>query len=107
MEYTVKEGDSLSIIARDVLRDMSRWPEIAELNNVKAPFTIFPGQTLTLPSDEAPTTTDFYKGGAGKRGEVAPTASPAPGGGFLSTLNLPLISLAILGAALIWWGMKK
>ena len=105
MKYTVKAGDSLSIIARDVLGNMGLWPEIARLNNIEAPYTIFPGQTITLPTDEAPTTTDFYKGGAGKRGEVAP--STAPGGGFLQTLNLPLISLAILGAALIWWVMKK
>ena len=49
MTYTVKKGDSLSIIARDQLNDLSRWPEIAALNNIKAPYTIYPDQTLTLP----------------------------------------------------------
>ena len=47
--YTVKSGDSLSIIARDVLGDIDRWPEIARLNNLVQPYTIFPGYALLLP----------------------------------------------------------
>lgn len=57
--YTVQTGDSISKIARDVLGDISRWPEIAQLNNlqpmeslVATPYPlylIFPGQTLKLP----------------------------------------------------------
>lgn len=47
--YTVKSGDSLSIIARDVLNDISRWPDIARVNNLVSPYTIYPGQRLILP----------------------------------------------------------
>lgn len=47
--YTVKSGDSLSKIARDVLGNMSLWPDIAALNNIVKPYTIFPGQVLRLP----------------------------------------------------------
>jgi LysM repeat protein len=47
--YQVKSGDTLSIIARDVLGDMSRWPDIARLNNLVSPYTIFPGMQLMLP----------------------------------------------------------
>jgi LysM repeat protein len=47
--YTVKPGDSLSIIARDVLGDMGLWPVIASQNKIQAPYIIRPGQTLTLP----------------------------------------------------------
>lgn len=50
--YQVKKGDSLSIIARDVLGDMSRWPEIAKLNNLVEPYTIFEGAQLLLPEGD-------------------------------------------------------
>lgn len=48
--YTVKAGDTLSMIARNVLRDVNRWPEIARLNALRSPYTIRVGQVLTLPS---------------------------------------------------------
>lgn len=50
--YTVKAGESLSIIARDVLNDISRWPDIARVNNLVSPYTIYPGQQLILPDVE-------------------------------------------------------
>ena len=49
MTYTVKSGDSLSLIAQNILKDISRWPEIATLNNISNPALIYPGQVLTLP----------------------------------------------------------
>lgn len=49
MQYTVESGDSVSIIARDIVGDISRWPEVATLNNLKQPYTIYPGQVLQLP----------------------------------------------------------
>lgn len=51
--YTVKSGDTLSKIARDVLGDLDRWPAIAELNNLVEPFAIFPGAVLLLPETDA------------------------------------------------------
>jgi len=48
--YTVAAGNSLSQIARDVMGNMSRWPELAAANGISAPFVIFPGQVLTLPA---------------------------------------------------------
>jgi LysM repeat protein len=47
--YEVQPGDSLSIIARDILGDVSRWPEIAALNNIPDPYVIRVGQLLRLP----------------------------------------------------------
>lgn len=49
MLYTVKTGDSLSKIARDVVGNMSMWPTLARINNIVAPYVIQPGQTLLLP----------------------------------------------------------
>lgn len=49
--YVVKSGDSLSIIARDVLGNLARWPELAALNAIEAPYTIYPGQVIELPAD--------------------------------------------------------
>lgn len=50
MTYTVKSGDSLSLIAKNVLGNVQRWPEIARLNGLTAPYTLRVGQTLQIPS---------------------------------------------------------
>ena len=47
--YTVVSGDYLFKIAQKTLGNSSRWPEIAKLNNIKAPYTIYPKQVLKLP----------------------------------------------------------
>jgi nucleoid-associated protein YgaU len=49
---TVREGDSLSKIAKRELGDASKWKEIYEANRdkIKDPDLIHPGQVLTLPS---------------------------------------------------------
>lgn len=47
--YTIRPGDSLSQIARDILGDVSRWPEIAVINRIKNPNLIYAGQILKLP----------------------------------------------------------
>lgn len=49
MLYKVQSGDTLSKIADFLLNDMSRWPEIARTNNLKAPYTIEIGQILNVP----------------------------------------------------------
>lgn len=49
--YTVKAGDSLSKIAKDVYGDASQWKKIHEANKdlISNPDLIHPGQTLKLP----------------------------------------------------------
>lgn len=49
--YRVKSGESLSIIARDLLGDMQRWPELAFLNGISFPYFIHPGQVLEIPPE--------------------------------------------------------
>jgi nucleoid-associated protein YgaU len=46
--YVVQPGDSLSKIAKKQLGDASRWREIAELNKIKDPDLIRPGQELIV-----------------------------------------------------------
>jgi nucleoid-associated protein YgaU len=50
--YVVKSGDSLSKIAKEVLGDANRWPDIFEANKdqIKDPNMIHPGQELRIPS---------------------------------------------------------
>ena len=48
-EYTVRPGDTLSKIAQSQLGSTRRWKEIAELNNIRPPYAIRPGQALTMP----------------------------------------------------------
>ena len=49
--YVVQSGDSLSKIAKELLGDAARWPEIYELNKdqIENPDLIYPGQELRLP----------------------------------------------------------
>ena len=47
--YTVKSGDCLMGIARQRLGDPHRWREIANLNGIGPPYTIYPGQVLKVP----------------------------------------------------------
>jgi nucleoid-associated protein YgaU len=49
--YTVREGDTLSKIARARYGKASEWPRVYEANRdiIKDPDLIYPGQTLTIP----------------------------------------------------------
>lgn len=49
--YTVKSGDTLSQIAKDVYGDAGKYPRIFEANQpmLKDPDKIYPGQVLRIP----------------------------------------------------------
>ena len=49
--YTVQKGDSLSKIAKHFYGDANKWPRIheANLDQIKNPDLIHPGQTLKIP----------------------------------------------------------
>jgi nucleoid-associated protein YgaU len=52
-EYTVQSGDTLMGISRKFFEgDSQYWDEIADLNDLKAPYTIYPGDELKLPDEE-------------------------------------------------------
>lgn len=50
-KHVVKAGDSLSKIAKELLGDAERWPEILEANKDKidSPDRISPGLELDIP----------------------------------------------------------
>ncbi|MER6737524.1 LysM peptidoglycan-binding domain-containing protein [Streptomyces puniciscabiei] len=50
--YTVKAGDHLASIAR-ALKVPGGWPAIASANHLGSPYSILPGQVLTLPAGSA------------------------------------------------------
>jgi LysM repeat protein len=105
INYTVKPFDSISKIARDVLGDITLWPSIATANNLKSPYTIYPGQVITLPDKQVPKT-------AAVATTTQPTSStvttPAPGAAKANTERIVIVSL--LGLAIgagVWWFTKK
>jgi len=51
-EYTVQKGDTLLKITSEQLGDKSRWQEIADINDIKAPYSLHVGQKLTIPSTD-------------------------------------------------------
>ena len=48
--YTVKPGDNLSKVAREILGDPSRYQEIMSLNGMSSPNQIKVGQKLKIPA---------------------------------------------------------
>ena len=50
--YIVKQGDSLSKIAKERYGNANQWPKIYEANKdvIKDPDLIYPGQTLKIPT---------------------------------------------------------
>ena len=77
--YTVKGGDTLSLIAERMLGDMSRWPEIATLNKISTPNLILPGQVLQLPDPPSSLTVDHSSSEAGQGQPAAPAAAKSKG----------------------------
>lgn len=54
-QYTVKSGDNLSKIAKNLLGDANAWKQIFEANSdvLDNPDKIFPGQVLKIPARQA------------------------------------------------------
>jgi PKD repeat protein len=50
--YTVQLGDTLMEISRKLFNgDPQYWDEIADLNDIPAPYTIYPGDVLQVPEE--------------------------------------------------------
>ena len=49
--YKVQAGDSPWRIARELLNDGRRYVEIVQMNGIKVPYIIYPGQTLKIPNE--------------------------------------------------------
>ena len=48
--YVVKEGESLSMIAREKLGDANLWPQLAAYNRIDDPKSLRAGQKIVIPS---------------------------------------------------------
>jgi len=98
--YTVQAGESLSIIARDVLGNLERWKELALLNAIDYPYIIRPGQILELPDDSQPVQEVKRKGAvpAGAATTSQQTAAGVP--------PATLAVLAVVVAAVFFLGRK-
>lgn len=90
--YTVKSGDTLSKIARDIVGELARWPELAYINSIDPPYSIRPGQTLILPSDE-PLVIDITGG----------TSQAVPTREAQFSFNPATVAILAVGAALIFF----
>ena len=90
--YIVQSDDSLSKIARDVIGELERWPEIAYINSIDPPYILRPGQQLLLPSDEPLQVTI-----TGETSQAAPTRLAQ------FSFNPATVAIIVIGAALIFW----
>ena len=89
--YRVKSGESLSAIARDMLGDLDRWPELAFINGISHPYFIYPGQILELPPEKD---SDVI--------EVVSNAAPPAAKTAEFTLSPATVFLLVAGAALFF-----
>lgn len=54
VEYVVKKGDNLVLIAADVTRQQENWRRIADFNRIDNPATLRVGQKIWIPKDLIP-----------------------------------------------------
>lgn len=98
--YTVQSGDWLTKIARNVLGDETRWPEIAYANDLSHPYVIYTGQVLELPDNDAPLQVVNPTPPVGERPGAAAAVTPQT----LSPATLGII--VAVAAFLLWKGQK-
>lgn len=51
--YTVSQGESLWTISEKIYKTGFSWNQIADVNNIKDPFVVEPGQKLIIPKQES------------------------------------------------------
>lgn len=86
MAYIVKSGDSLSKIAA---QHGVNYLTLASVNKINPPYTIYPGQRLTIPSSGSKTVQAPVNSGG--QGKVLTPTSPVP----------PILS-ALIGGTLLY-----
>lgn len=75
--YTVVKGDSLYKIAREQLGSSNRWYELAQINRIRAPYLIQPGQVIKL-SAERPSVAAVIAPYFTPEADANPTSYPEP-----------------------------
>jgi nucleoid-associated protein YgaU len=60
-EYVIEQGDSLASISKKIYGNTNHWESLAELNGIKAPYKIFPGDAMRFEQSDAKAQ-DFVKG---------------------------------------------
>lgn len=54
IQYVVKTGDNLVLIAADVTQQRENWRRIADFNRINNPASLRVGQTIWIPNDLIP-----------------------------------------------------
>jgi len=54
VEYTVRKGDNLVLIASEITRQSENWRRIADFNRINNPATLKVGQIILIPKDLIP-----------------------------------------------------
>lgn len=97
--YTVKSGDTLSGIAQSQLGDATRYLELATLNGIASPYTIYPGQVLQLPGTvAAPATTTVA---------TVPATTPASSTAATGALTSMTGSVSTRSGLSAWFAVNK
>lgn len=77
-KYTVKEGDTLFIIAEKYYKDGDKFTEIAKANNLTDANQIETGQVLKIPKPETQLTQASIEPSASPQTSASPEASASP-----------------------------
>lgn len=100
--HTVKRGDTLWAISRIFLKSPWRWPELwgMNLNDIRNPHLIFPGQVLYLHRSNGRATLSTSPPGAGTDNSGTIKVSPRARFDSLSDSAIPPVNLQALEAFL-------
>lgn len=102
--YTVKSGDTLWDISKLYLKGPWRWPELwgMNLNEIKNPHRIYPGQILVLEKADGRATLRVANGGTAASGEPTDTIKVSPRTRYqtLADAALPTLKTNIIEAFL-------
>jgi hypothetical protein len=92
--YTVKSGDTLWAISRMYLKSPWRWPELWGMNleQIRNPHLIFPGQTLHLVKSNGRATLRVGEGDPGASGRLSPRIRSSD----LNRDGIPAIALHLI-----------
>ncbi|MBC7955799.1 MAG: LysM peptidoglycan-binding domain-containing protein [Cytophagales bacterium] len=92
--YTVKSGDTLWAISRMYLKSPWRWPELWGMNleQIRNPHLIFPGQTLYLVKSNGRATLRVGDGDPGASGRLSPRIRSSD----LNRDGIPAIALHLI-----------
>lgn len=88
--YTIKPGDTLMVLAAELLDQPSRWSQVAQFNKLANPNLIYPGKVLHIPfqwlrNEPGEARIESVSGAVKLNGQMAKVGDVVPSGSKIET----------------------